>query len=441
MKSLRQLMGFLPVLIFVCFTRLGFADQAYISVGNAKANKTVLALAAPKALATLSAVANQISSTLYNDLQFMDIFRFIANEAFLDNSPTSGITLGSFKMTDWSSIGVEFLVKSAVTEDESNLLFEVHVFEVNSAKEVLSKRFIGPKTDLKTIAHTAANEIVRTLTGLPGVFLTKIVSSCGKKDRKELYIMDYDGTNVKQVTFHKSNAFAPAWSPAGDRIAYSLVTKRSNNVRNIDLWELSFATNTVRRLSNRMGINSGAAYSPDGTAIAMTMSFLGNPEIFALRPEAGTVTQLTKSFGFDVDPTWSPDGKWLAFVSSRTGMPMVYKMASDGNKLQRLTYAGRYNATPSWSPQGDRIAFAGWIDNLFDIFLMDVDGKKIERLTKAQGNNEDPSFSPDGNFIVFSSNRAGGKNLYVMNVDGTFVKRLTYGLGDCVAPKWSLPPK
>src|SRR6185312_7958165 len=108
------------------------------------------------------------------------------------------------------------------------------------------------------------------------------------------------------------------------RIAYSLFTRHTDNIKNIDLYEFNFTTNTVRLLSGRQGINSGAAYSPDEKKIAMTLSYQGNPEVFSLDLATRVVTRLTKSFGFDVDPAWSPDGKKLAFVSSRTGMPMVF---------------------------------------------------------------------------------------------------------------------
>jgi TolB protein len=284
--------------------------------------------------------------------------------------------------------------------------------------------------------------VVEALTQQPGIFLTKIAMSCERNHRKEIYMMNFDGTDVKQVTQHHSIAFSPAWSPDGTKLAYSVYTKHRGNIKNIDLYEFNFATSSYRPLSNRKGINSGAAYMPDGSGrIALTMSFLGNPEIFLFNPANETVTRLTKSFGFDVDPIFSPDGKTIAFASSRSGQPMIYRMDADGSNVKRLTYAGHYNATPTWSPINNKIGFAGDIDGHFDIFIMNPDGTNIERLTKNQGNNEDPFFSPDGNFLVFSSNRTGQSNIYVMNVDGTFVKRLTYGLGNCAAPKWSMPPK
>lgn len=414
------------------------ADSApYIPVGSAKTKKTVIAF---PDIQGDRALGHQISETVTNDLAFMDLFRFLSPSAFVEPA-TAGITLDTFKLSDWTSIQAEFVIKASTHIEGRNLVLETHLYDTFGAKQVLAKRYIGDSSETKIVAHTMANDIVEALTGLPGVFLTKIAMSCDRTGKKEIYVMDFDGTDVKQVTHHRSIAMAPAWSSDGTRIAYSLYTRHRNNIKNIDLYEFNFNNNTVRLLSNRKGINSGAAYAPEGGKIALTMSFLGEPQIFTLDPVTNQVTRITHSLSFEVDPSWSPDGKKMAFVSDRTGSPMVYQQNMDGTHVQRLTFAGRYNASPSWSPRNNKIAFAGDMGKQFDVFIMNPDGTNIERLTMNQGSNEDPYFSPDGNFVVFSSNRTGQKNIYVMNVDGTFVKRLTYGLGNCVAPKWSNPPR
>ncbi|MDR3607370.1 MAG: translocation protein TolB [Oligoflexia bacterium] len=418
------------------------ADQPYIAVGEAKTKKTVIALPEIRGTSDLAKYTKAINETVTNDLLYMDLFQVLGPAATIENAANAGIVPSTFKFSDWSSIGAEFLFKAQIGMQGEALTLEAYLYDVPQAKEVFGKRYVASTSDVNTIAHTVANNIVEALTGQRGIFLTKIAMTCSTRSgKKEIFMMNFDGSEPKQVTQHHSISFAPAWSPDSTKLAYSVYTRHRGNIKNIDLYEFDFTTSTYRMISNRKGINSGAAYSPDGQSVTLTMSFLGNPEIFTLTPATSTVTRLTKSLGFDVDPSWSPDGKTLAFVSSRSGKPMVYRMNADGSNPQRLTYAGVYNATPNWSPQGNKIVFAGWLEKHFDVFTMNPDGSHIERLTKNEGSNEDPFFSPDGNFITFSSNRAGGQNVYVMNADGSFVKRLTYGMGNCTAPKWSNPPK
>ena len=412
----------------LCVHQAAAASSPYISVGQAKTRKSVLALAP-----TIG--SPETSQQLNRMLSFMDLFTFLDPQAFLEPAG-SGIAPGSFKFPQWQQIGAEFLVKSKVIQESGHWVLEGYLYEVGGARNLLAKRYVQSGADLKAMTRLFANDIVQTLTGRPGLFNTTIVMSCERpKGRKELYLMDFDGSNVRQLTNHRSIAMSPAWHPSGTKSAYSVFIKNKRNIKNIDLYEFDLSASTTRMLSNRVGINSGAHYSPDGSKIALTMSFLNkNPDIFVFHPENSSVERLTSSAGEDVDPSWSPDGRQIAFVSSRSGQPMVYTM----HAVNRVTYAGRYNATPNWSPDGKQIVFAGWVDGRFDIFAMKPDGSTIDRLTKSVGNNEDPTYSPDGSMIIFSSNRAGSKNIYVMNSsDGTGVKRLTFGLGDCTSPRWS----
>ena len=416
------------------------AGQYYISIGAAKVKKSVLAIPFVKLNGSggLLDHAKTLHSTLNRDLAFTSLFTIQDTNAFLEPQ-SAGIALDSFKLSDWTSIGSEFLLKTELAKDGDVLSFEVRLYDVLGGKQILGKKFSAKNNEAVLLAHTAASAVLESLTGKPGMFTSRLAFVCNKSGNKEIYTADFDGANPKQLTHHRSLAFAPAWSPDGKYLSYSLYTKNSKNIKNIDLYEYNFDSGRSVLMSNRQGTNSGASYSPDGSKIALTMSFLGNQEIFALDRSSKQVTKLTQSFGFDVDPAWSPDGKSVAFVSSRAGLPMVYSMNADGSGVKRLTFAGRYNATPSWSPDGKKLAFAGWNEGHFDIFTMNTEGTGLERLTKEEGSNEDAHFSPDGLFVAFSSTRSGQKNIYAISIDGQTTHRLSYGLGQCEAPKWSLP--
>lgn len=443
---MRNLFLCLATLCALISSNIARAGQIYIPVGEARVKRSVLAFpetkfVSPGTDSDRNGAARVIRDAILSDLNFTNLFTMQSPAAFIEKGD-AGLTLDTFRISDWSTIGTEFLIKTSISVIGENISYELRLYDVLGSKQILGKRYVAKVTEPKVLAHSAANDLVQALTGKPGIFFTKIAMVCDKSGQKEIWVMDFDGSNPHPLTSHRSLAFAPAWATDNRKIAYSLYTKNAKNVKNIDLYELDLGTRKSRLLSNRHGINSGAAYSPDGRHLALTMSFLGNPEIFLLDPATHDVTRLTRSLGTDVDPAWAPDGKRIAFVSTRSNQPMVFTgnvdtLKTNPNTAQRLTFAGKYNATPTWAPDGKRIAFAGYNESRFDLFLMNSDGSSLERLTKNEGSNEDPHFSPDGNFLAFTSNRTGKKDIYVTSVDGQFTKRLTWNLGNCEAPKWS----
>jgi len=407
-----------------------------IAVSEARTKKSIVAFPILSATNDGEGKLRSIREVTMEDLSFSGLFDFLNPTAFVEDPAKAGISLGAFKMTDWSSIGAEFLIKGQGSISKGEVNLEIYLYAVMSGKQLLAKRY---KSDLKTtrkLAHTISNDVMLALTGKKGPFTSKIAFVSDKTGKKEIYIADYDGHNPIKLTSRFSHAMAPGWSRDGKQLVFTAVTPNKRNVKNHNLFLYDLASGKIDLISNKQGINSGAVFSPDNRQIALTMSFSGNAEIYLMDPKSKVVQRVTNSFGLDVDPSWSPDGKWLSFVSNRSGRPMIYKMEANGANIQRLTYAGFYNATPSWSPMGNKIAFAGWDAGKFDIFIMNPDGTSIERLTKNMGNNEDPDFAPDGYFMIYSSNRQGKKNLYITNVDNTVHRQITSGFGNCEAPRW-----
>lgn len=409
--------------VFLGFLNLAKADESipYLAVGTAKVKKSSFVIQPIQTKAEPAKTASrEYGDTLEQDLRFTDQFEII---------PPTAAAIRTDPM--------EYTLEQKFDSEEANFHVEVILKQNGESAPVLAKKWVFSRSKSKAIAHQVADAIIERITGLPGIFNTRIAMVCEQQEKKELYVMNFDGSGVQQISKHRSIVLSPAWSPDNKFIAYSVIAKNRKNVKNTNLYEYNLSANKVKLLSNKLGINSGAHYSPDGKDIALTMSFLGNADIFTLNRETKSVTRLTKTESVDVDPNFSPDGKYISFVSDRSGSSMIYRMNSDGTQTQRLTFAGKYNATPAWSPKNNKLAFASWIDGVFDIFLMNPDGTTLERLTKNQGLNEDPAFSSDGQWLVFSSNRSGQKNIYVMNLMGQSIKRLTFGLGNCTSPRWS----
>jgi TolB protein len=312
---------------------------------------------------------------------------------------------------------------------------------------VLAKTYKASAGDARTVAHTFANDVIKALTGQPGSFLSKIVvARSTKPGEKEIFVMDWDGANVKQITRHGTISQSPSWSWNGRTIAYSSFAYHANQkTRNLDLFTYDVDSGKRYAISYRTGVNSGSSFFPDDRHILLTISSSGQSDIYKMTVDGRSLSKITnaKRNELNVEPVISPDGSKIAFSSDRTGNAMIYVMNVDGSNVKRLTIAGKYNATPAWSPDGKKIAFAGYDASHFDIFLMNADGTNMSRLTSAtkkngkMSNNEEPTFSPDGRNIIFTSDRTGKYQLYITSLDGENERRLTFDDHEYFKPRWS----
>ncbi len=372
---------FPPLLIlFFTLTNLNFSfaeePTIYINVGDAKVKKSLMALPAlqflgnPKIAKDFNSIGIELYKTLYNDLEVSNYFQFIRNEAFIEDPNKVGLLPApgdpnGFNFKNWSVIGADFLVRAGYNIINNEVTLETYVYYVPSAKTVLAKRYKYSNKNVRKIAHTFANDLIQALTGKEGMFMSRIVLSSDRdgKNWKEIYLMDWDGQNIERMTRHQSIAISPSWSPDYNSIAYTAyILNKKTKKRNADL--LIYDINTKKRwlVSQRLGINSGSVWFPDGKNLLLTISQKGSPDIFKMTREGVIVKRITQGpqNSMNVEPAISPDGKTIAFSSDRHGKPMIYTMNIDGSNVKRLIYVGKYNSTPSWSNDGKRIAFAGW---------------------------------------------------------------------------------
>jgi TolB protein len=383
---------------------------------------------------TPSSFPEKAYQILANDLALSGFFRVID----ADHLPPSlrerdGIPSAS-ALQEWTPAGGEILLAGEALLEPRDLNFKMkfHLFDLVEQRHIVGKQYEGPLQTLRSAVHRMADEIVLQITGEKGVHGTKIAYALLQGAGKEIFISDFDGTNVKQITHNQSINLSPAWAPEGKRIAFTSYLRR-----NPDLYLIDVDGKNLQPLSRYPGLNVSPSWSPDGKKIALMMGMEGKSDIYLIDTNGGNPRRLTKGHGNEASPTWSPDGEWIAFVSDRSGSPQIYIMARDGSNVRRLTFDGSYNTNPSWSPKGDRIAFCGRAEGHFHIFTIGIDGSGLRRLTSNSGNNESPRWSPDGRYIAFSSNRAGASKIFIMNANGFNQRALTPSKGGESSPAWS----
>ncbi|MCJ8277029.1 MAG: PD40 domain-containing protein [Bdellovibrionales bacterium] len=449
----------LSLIVFLSMSAQAAVEQPLINIGEAEVKQSPMAIVPLKYLGTPAlaskhlAYGKRLYDIIQKDLKISSYFSFISPEAFIEDYRAKSLTpkesdpAKGFDFSSWKQIGAEFMIRSGFKVVKNQMTYEAYLYHVPRRKLLLGKSYSGAVNDLRTIAHKFSNDIMLALTGKNGFFMTKfIVARSTKNYEKEIFIMDWDGSNQQQITKHRTISQSPAWSPDGRYMSYtSFLYHKKTKTRNADLYLFDFKTRKRFLLSYQRGINSGATFAPDSGSIFFRISNRGASDIYRTSLDGKRITPITKGprGAMNVEPAISPDGKKVAFSSDRSGQPMIYTMDVSGKNVKRLTFAGRYNSSPAWSPDGKRIAFAGFDKGHFDIFVVDANGKHLKRLTTAKkrngklANNEYPSFSPDGRFILFSSDRSGKYQLYIVSIDGKYEHRLTFDNKEYFKPQWS----
>jgi TolB protein len=316
------------------------------------------------------------------------------------------------------------------------------VYDVKNtaSPQVLGKQYGDVATDdaARLIAHKFADEIILRLGGgIPGIAESRIYFVSDRSGHKEIWTMDYDGSNQRQITHQGSISLSPRISPDGSRLAFSSLTKTG--------WDIMMYSIDLNRLVGfpRFGAtNLSPAWSPDGTRLALSSSRGGESEIYICDANGANLHRMTTGKGPDVSPVWNrKTGAQMAFVSGSTGLPQVYTMEADGTNQQRVTDQG-YAVSPNWSPSGQFLTLA-WTRKYgpgdpgsSDIYLMDIASKQWVQLTHDGGRNDFPSWAPDGRHIVFQSSRSGKQEIWMMLADGTKLHQLTF-TGSNSQPNWS----
>jgi TolB protein len=362
------------------------------------------------------------------DLDLVGLFRVLDPASFPDSLVKEGM---GFSADLWSQMGAQGVAKLRAARDGGGIVVEGRLYQVGRGDvPVLTKTYHG--SELRPLVHMWANDVVLQFTGMRGVFGSRIAFAMTGKN-PEVATIGMDGQELKVVTQMKSACLLPAFSPTGGQIAFNSFLRGG-----ADLWLVSASGGRARHISDRPGLNTGAAWLNSNTIVA-TLSFEGNAELYKISAADGSIiARLTNSPSIETSAAVSPGGDQIAFVSDRQGTPQIFVMPSSGGGGRRLTYQGSYNQTPRFCPRKEvpMLAFTGRDErNVFDIFTYDMRSGKIDRVTQGQGSNLDPAWSPDCRLLVYSSSRGG---LFLMNLQTH--REFQIYKGGAKNPSWGPPP-
>ena len=274
--------------------------------------------------------------------------------------------------------------------------------------------------------------------------------------------------NIKQLTFGGENAEA-YFSFDGTRLIFQ---SKRGEMKCDQIFSMNSDGSNVKQVSNGEGRTTCSYFFKDGKKVLYASTFLGgkdcppNPDyskgyvwaiyptydIFTANADGTNIKQLTKTNGYDAEATVSPNGKKIIFTSMRDGDLDLYSMDTNGKNVKRLTNELGYDGGAFFSPDGKQIVYRAYHpveqqdimrykqklgENLieptvFELWVMNADGTNKRQVTKLNTASFAPFFTPDGKKIIFCTNnfatdaRKRNFDLALINVDGTGLERITF---------------
>jgi uncharacterized protein YjdB len=160
------------------------------------------------------------------------------------------------------------------------------------------------------------------------------------------------GDTLMPLLVDSSDNVQAVRSPDRTRIAFS-----SNRGGSYDLYLMDSDGKNIRQLTtDGVGSEGEPAWTPDGTRIIYTATPRGSPPQLASIGVDGTDQRaLTSTPGGHLSPAVSPDGKTITFVSTRDGNQEIYQMGMDGSGRRRITQTPGRESNPRYLPNGELV--------------------------------------------------------------------------------------
>jgi len=249
------------------------------------------------------------------------------------------------------------------------------------------------------------------------VYMRQMTDKINDKYESHIWIVNFDGSRHRQLIKGSS----PRWSTDGKRLVYisSVDNRPQIFVRWMDTGETTQITHLDQSPSN-------IAWSPDGEKIAFTMVVPLSPPSWVKMPSKPKGAKWAEPVMVVDRLNYRRDGRG----NRPLGFSHIFTVPASGGTPRQLTNGDYDHGAPQWSPDGQTIIFsatrkpdAEYLPAGSEVYALSLKDGQIRALTDRDGADQNPKVSPDGRFIAYTGFDQKNysyhvSNLYLMDFGG-----------------------
>ena len=352
------------------------------------------------------------------------------------------ITAATSELSKAKSLGAKYLVRADVAGSliarYYNVELQFYDLSKNTNSSLVDTTTYNFKVnDLVTFTHVLDDDIYSKVTGLKGLFSTRIAyvltkHKAGMSDIYNLEVADFDGGRSQTIASSNMPIILPAWSHSGKKIAY---VSFENDMPAVYTQEI--LTGKRENVTVLDGVSSSLSFAPDDESLALVLSSSGAPKIYTLDLTTKILSPIKSTvYDIDIEPVFSPSGDFIYFTSNRAGHPNIYKYDLELESIDRISFTGDYNSSAAITADGKYLVYLHREGGLFSLNSLNLINNKAQTIA-SDGYERAPSLAPNGNVVSYGSQYASRSILGFVSLNGKIKWRLPALSGNISDPAWS----
>ena len=261
----------------------------------------------------------------------------------------------------------------------------------------------------------------------------RIAFDASRGGARRIWISDDHGRNAEQLTSDSSEAIShimPNWSPDGTKIAFQQVESTQYGIKYIDM-----ATRKITWITEDRFQDLNPVWSPGGTTVYFSSFRSGGINIWRTPVSSDESPQMqaqpmTTGAGQDVQITISGNDNRLAYSTLRQNadiwkLPVDPETGEVTGAPQQVIATTREDSRGAWSPDGKFIAINSDRTGDMNVWIYALEDGSFRQITKGPGGDFQPNWSPDGTRLTFFSSRSGSTSVWMVAIETAQMKQLT----------------